>query len=138
MKRLLYRDGLDVRASAGMLALRLMVGTAFMIHGWKKIQNPFGWMGDKTSVPGVFQALAAISEFGGGAAWIIGALVPLASLGILCTMTVAAYTHISREDPFAKWELASVYFCVAVLLLLAGPGIFYVDKVFFGRRSTPA
>src|SRR5882762_5705953 len=107
---------LSARASAGVLILRLVVGLAFMHHGYGKIQNPFAWMGPKATIPGVFQALAALSEFGGGLAWILGLLTPLASFGIACTMGVALWTHaVVRHDPFVAqgggpaYELASVY-----------------------------
>ena len=57
--------------------------------------------GPDADVPGIFQALAAVSEFGGGLAWMLGALMPLFSLGISCTMAVAIYMHIIvRGDPF--------------------------------------
>lgn len=139
MKALLYRDRQDLAASTGLLVLRLVAGTAFMFHGWGKITNPTGWMGEGAPVPGFLQALAAVSEFGGGLAWILGLLTPLASLGILCTMAVAASTHIMRGDPFVStggpaYELALVYFAVALLLLLAGPGRFSLDALLFGRR----
>jgi putative oxidoreductase len=134
-----YRDVLDARASVGMLALRLVAGSAFVLHGSSKIVNPFGWMGPEAPVPGFLQALAAISEFGGGLAWIAGLLVPLASLGLVCTMATAASTHIQRGDPFvgvpASWELAAVYLAVAVLLLCAGPGIFSLDRLLFRRKA---
>jgi putative oxidoreductase len=54
--------------SAGLLVLRVVAGLAFMHHGWGKIQSPMSWMGPEASVPGALQALAAISEFCGGAA----------------------------------------------------------------------
>jgi putative oxidoreductase len=138
MKRLLYHDAPDWRMSLGLLVLRVVAGVAFMFHGWSKINNPFGWMGEGAPIPGILQALAAVSEFGGGLAWILGLLTPLASLGILCTMAVAASTHIMRGDPFvgmgASYELALVYFAVALLLLLNGPGRFSLDALLFGRR----
>jgi len=128
--------------SVALTLLRVVTGAAFMIHGWGKIQNPFGWMGEDAFAPGIFQALAALSEFGGGAAWIVGALTPLASLGILCTMTVAFCMHtFMRGDPFvatgggASSELAAVYFCVALVLILVGPGKFSVDRAVFGVRG---
>jgi putative oxidoreductase len=145
MTHLLKPLHLSTRVSTGLLILRFVAGLAFMFHGWGKIQNPLGWMGPNATVPGIFQALAAISEFGGGLAWILGLLTPLASFGIACTMSVAVWTHaIVLKDPFVPkgpggaYELASVYFCVAVLLLLAGPGRFSADRAFFGdkRAST--
>lgn len=99
-------------------------------------------MGPEAAVPAVFQALAAVSEFFGGMAWIAGLLTPLASLGIACTMAVAVYTHAAvLRDPFVamqggrSWELAAAYFCVAALLLLAGPGRFSADRVVFGEKN---
>ena len=130
------------RVSAGLLLLRLVAGAAFLYHGYGKIQNPFGWMGPDAGFPGIFQALAALSEFGGGLAWMLGLLTPLASFGLACTMTVAVWMHAAvLHDPFValqggrSYELASVYLCVAVLLLLAGPGRFSVDRVAFGEKS---
>ena len=129
-------------ASAGLLVLRLAAGLAFVFHGYGKIQNPFGWMGPDARVPGVFQALAAVSEFFGGMAWVAGLLTPLASFGIACTMAVAVWMHAAvLRDPFValqggrSYELALLYFCVAVLLLLAGPGRYSVDRVVFGEKS---
>jgi putative oxidoreductase len=113
-----------------------------MYHGYGKIQNPFAWMGPKSNFPGIFQALAAVSEFGGGLAWILGLLMPLASFGIGCTMAVALWTHsMVRHDPFVakgggpSYELASVYFCAALLFLLAGPGRFALDHILFRKKE---
>ena len=136
---------LSARVSAGLLVLRFAVGLAFTFHGYGKIQNPFGWMGPDASMPGVFQALAAVSEFGGGLAWMLGLLTPLASFGIACTMTVAVRMHaFVLHDPFVSqtggrsYEPALVYLCVAVLFLLAGPGRFSVDRVVFGGKAPDA
>lgn len=128
-------------ASLALLLIRLSVGAAFMMHGWSKIQNPFGWMGPDGFAPGIFQALAALSEFGGGLAWILGLLTPLASLGILSTMAVAVYTHaIKLGHPFVSmtggpsYELATVFFAVALVLLALGPGRYSADRGIFGAR----
>lgn len=133
---------LSNRASAGLLVLRLVIGLAFAFHGYGKIHSPFTWMGPNATVPGILQALAAVSEFFGGMAWVLGLLTPLASFGIACTMTVAVWTHANvLHDPFVSlqggrsYELAGAYLCVAVLLLLAGPGRFSLDRVVFGEKS---
>jgi putative oxidoreductase len=139
LKRIFAPPDLGPRESAGLLSIRLLAGAAFLFHGWPKIQKPFSWMGD--AVPGWLQALAAVSEFGGGIAWILGALVPLASFGLLCTMGYATYFHmIQRGDPFVgkgpSWELAGLYFVISVLFLTAGPGRFSLDALLF-RSVTP-
>ncbi len=128
-------------AQVALLLIRAVAGSAFMVHGWQKMQDPFGWMGPEGFAPGVFQALAAISEFGGGLAWVLGLLTPLASLGIACTMAVAFSTHaFLRGDPFVSmtggpaFEQASVYFCIALLLIAMGPGKFSLDRKLFGPR----
>lgn len=125
--------------SLALLALRLTVGVAFMFHGWGKIQHPMDWMGPDATIPGFFQLLAAISEFGGGLAWALGLVTRLACLGIGSTMIVALHTHvIQRGDPFVSntggpaFELALVYFCVTLVLLSLGPGAFSLDRLIFG------
>ncbi len=132
----------SVFGDVALFICRLVAGVAFMIHGWGKIQNPFGWMGPEANVPGIFQALAALSEFGGGLAWIVGLLFPLASLGIGLTMAVAAYSHAFLwGDPFVAtggggaYELALVYLCLSVIFLAFGPGRLSFDRAVFARRN---
>lgn len=124
-----------LKPSVGLLVLRLVFGIAFMLHGWGKIQAPFNWMGPDAPVPGILQALAALSEFGGGLAMILGLLVPLATLGMAITMAVAMQVHISKGDPFVQgWELAAVYFSMSVMLMLVGPGRFSLDYLISKRK----
>jgi len=132
----------STRGDAALLVVRLVAGSAFMFHGWGKIQNPFAWMGPDASIPGILQALAALSEFGGGLAWILGLLTPLAGLGIACTMAVAVFKHaISWGHPFVAtgggpaYELALVYLSIAVLMISLGPGRLSLDRAIFGSRS---
>jgi putative oxidoreductase len=129
-------------ADAALLALRVVGGIAFMFHGWKKIHDPFGWMGPDAFAPSFLQALAALAEFGGGLAWVLGLLTPLASAGIAATMAVAVYFHaVMRGDPFVAagaggaYEPAALYLCVALLLIAIGPGRVSLDRLLFGRRS---
>ena len=120
---------------------RLVCGFAFILHGWGKIQNPFHWMGADAPVPSILQFLAALSEFGGGIAWIVGLLTRLGGFGITCTMAVAVTMHfLVMHDPFvnptggSSYELASVYFLVALLFTTAGPGKYSLDRMFFGTK----
>lgn len=142
MKKIFATRNFPVSVDTGLLFLRLVCGIAMAQHGFGKIQNPMGWMGPDAAVPGFLQLLAAVSEFGGGIAWAIGLLTPLASFGIACTMAVAVYMHaIVMGDPFVakgpgggSYELAAIFFTVAVLLVTASPGRFSIDRIIFGTK----
>lgn len=130
-------------ASAGLLLVRLVVGCAFILHGWGKIQNPMEWMGPEAPVPGILQMLAAISEFGGGIALILGLLMPLAMFGLAITMAVATFMHaVMMKDPFVptgpgqtSYELALVFFTIMVMFMTVGPGKFSLDAKIFGVKN---
>lgn len=128
-------------SSIALLLLRLAAGVAFILHGWGKILSPMSWMGPESAIPGVFQMLAAVAEFGGGIAWVVGLLMPLSSLGMFFTMLVATYFHaIMRGDPFVgkggpSYELALIYLVISLLFLVMGPGKYSLDKVIFGEKS---
>jgi putative oxidoreductase len=128
--------GIEVVGGKGALAilvLRLMAGLAFLQHGWPKIQHAFGWMGAEAPVPGVLQALAALAEFGGGIALLLGLVTRLAALGIACVMLVAIFmVHLPQGDPFVStvggsYELAAVYLAIMVVLILRGAGQYSLD-----------
>lgn len=125
-----------------LLVIRIVMGAAFMIHGWGKIQNPLHWMGAEALVPGILQALAAISEFGGGLSLILGLLTRLGGMGLTCTMIVAVIIHaFTLGDPFvnakggSSYELAAVYLTLALLFAIDGPGKFSIDHKVFGVKS---
>jgi len=128
------------RAAWGLLAIRLVFGGALALHGLQKLSNPFGWMGPEAPVPGVLQFLAFFSEFGGGLALIFGLLTPLAALGVLATMAVAALMA-HGADPWVggpgekSKEGALGYFAFALLMLLSGPGKLSLDAMLFGRKG---
>ena len=123
--------------AVGLLLLRVAMGAAFVLHGWPKVQHAFNWMGPDAPVPGALQALAALSEFGGGIALALGLLTPLAALGIACTMaTAVGMVHL--HDPFVgapgrpSSEPAVVYLAAALMFLLVGPGALSLDALLAG------
>ena len=129
--------------AGALLILRLVVGVAFLFHGWGKIQNPFGWMpdGGAMPIPGIFQFLAAFAEFGGGLALIVGFLTPIAAFGMAITMIVAAYMHaIVFGDPFVSkgggsYELPLVFLSIFLLLMATGPGRHSLDALIFKAKN---
>lgn len=132
------------RTGVALLAIRLIVGLAFVLHGKDKIQSPMSWMGPDSPVPGFLQALAALSEFGGGLALIFGFLTPLASLGIFFTMAYALFmVHLPKGAPFvagggSSYEIVALYLVLMIALLLCGPGAYSLDALLFGRGRRDA
>src|SRR5687768_16081837 len=136
--RRLYPSFIGGLGALALLLLRLVMGIAFVLHGWPKIQNPMGWMNamGMQSVPSFLQALAAVAEFGGGIALVLGLLTPLAAFGIVCQMLGALLlVHFPKGDPFvgapgqSSYELALVYLILAVLLIALGPGRWSLDAL---------
>lgn len=145
--KILFKKSLQVTSfnnfqASALLLLRLIVGIAFLLHGWGKIQNPMGWMPEASGVPGFLQLLAAVSEFGGGLALLLGLLTRFAMLGLSITMLVATGMHsLVMKDPFvnmtggSSFEPALGYFGIAVLFMVMGPGKFSLDKRIFGESN---
>jgi putative oxidoreductase len=139
-----YPGGLSAPDSLGLLLLRLVMGAAFLFHGWGKIKDPMGWMGPEAQIPATLQAAAAVAEFGGGAALVLGFLTRLGALGIAGVMIGAlAIVHVPQGHPFvgqgASSELPAVYLACAALIALVGAGRFSLDAWLFGgaRETTP-
>ena len=134
--------------AVGLLLLRIAMGVAFVIHGSGKVGWPnvsighaMSWMGPKSDIPGFFQGLAALAEFGGGLALIFGFVTPLAALGIMATMAVAYFkVMVPNHIPFVadkpgamSYELVAVFFTAATLFLTVGPGKLSLDYLIFGN-----
>ena len=145
----LFSNFITGPGAVGLLVLRLVVGVAFMLHGWDKIQHPFSWMdrpGQPPSpMPDILQALAALSEFGGGLALIVGLLTPIAAFGIACTMAVAIMTvSLPMGQTFvakpgkSSYELALTFLAIMLMMMFVGPGILSLDALLFNKnRKVP-
>jgi putative oxidoreductase len=94
-------------------------------HGIAKLPPSAGMIENTSKMgfpaPTLFSWAAAMSEFLGGAFLAIGLFTRLSSLFIILTMLTALY-HVHFADPYAKQELAFVYFFIALAYLLKGAG----------------
>lgn len=145
MKRIFFTGNQSLATDLVLLLTRLVVGYTFIHAGWDKIQHPLNWMGPTSGFPGIFQALAAISEYCGGIALILGFLTRIAAFGIACTMATAVYMlRFVWAAPFISptggiaYVLPLVLFLIALLLLSLGAGRFSVDWLLAGRRLRTA
>lgn len=135
-----------INADLGLLVLRIVLGVIMAAHGAQKV----GLVGDGPGVAGVmgmvgnmgFQPpalwgwLLILAELG-GIAVVLGFLTPLASLGIIVTMVVAAWKVHGANGFFLQqqgFEYNLALGGMALALLLLGPGRFSLDYLLFGRR----
>jgi len=135
---------LGPRGDVALLVLRVVVGAAFVSHGFPKMLHATTWA--STMVPGApfwLQAIAAFAEFGGGIALILGILTPLFAFLIGCNMVVAIFfialphgaTFVSNTGG-QTFELPLIYLAAVFTLLLLGPGRASLDGALFRERST--
>ena len=139
MARALFPPFVGGRMGVGLLILRVVLGLGMMAHGWSKIQNPTGW--GPPNIPGGMKAIGAIGEFFGGLGILVGALTPIAALGVVATMIGAVLIGnagkpwLSTTPRAETWELAGFYLFGGIALMLLGPGRFSIDNFLFGRRQ---
>jgi putative oxidoreductase len=130
------------RIALALLILRWFVGIAFIQHGSGKLTHPSEFAAE-FGIP-VWLALATmLIQFVGGILLIIGALTPLAALGIAGTMVTATVFLIQRGEPFINpaghsWENSAFYLTAGICLALSGAGPWSLDAWFFGHRNNIA
>jgi len=127
---------LDEFRDQGLLVLRVGLGIMFVLHGWPKLAGgPEKWekVGGAVGTLGIDFApqfwgfMAAMAEFGGGILLALGLLTRPALLGLIFTMFVAAWMHISKESGFPKISHPIELGITFMGLLLTGPGKFSLD-----------
>jgi putative oxidoreductase len=122
------------RVGAALLLLRLIVGLAFIFHGWPKIRNVAGFAG-ALKLPVWLAAVAAYTEVIGGILLILGLLTVVAAALIGIEMLVALFmVHFPVHHPFVNptgqsFETPAFYLFTMLAFLLAGPGAYSVDAV---------
>ncbi|MCD7936965.1 MAG: DoxX family protein [Tannerellaceae bacterium] len=118
------------RVSLFLLVARVIFGVLLMTHGIQKASHfttlQSGFYDPLRVGSTVSLSLAIFAEIACSLGFILGAFYRLALIPMMFTMLVAFFSF-HREDPFAAKELPFVYFCIFLLMFLAGPGKYALD-----------
>jgi putative oxidoreductase len=139
LKTLLFPPVTHARLSWALLLLRLFVGVAFIQHGSGKLTHPSEFAAE-FAIPVWLALTTMLTQMIGGILLILGALTPLAAVGIAGTMIPATIFLISRGEPFINpaghsWENSAFYLIAGICLALSGAGRWSVDAWLFGHRN---
>jgi len=129
----------------GIAILRVITGIVFSAHGCQKlfvygiagVQGAFTKMG--VPMPTVTGPLAALLEFFGGLALIVGLLTRLAALGFAIEM-LGAILIVHLAGGFflpAGYEFALMMLAASLAVAFTGPGSFSIDARLAGRANSP-
>ena len=120
------------KVSLLLLAVRIIFGILLMNHGiqkWSNFQEMSAVFPDPLGIGSPLSlGLAIFGELVCSMAFIIGFLYRLAMIPMIFTMGVAFFV-IHGNDPFSLKELAFVYLVVFILMYIAGPGKFSLDRL---------
>lgn len=132
-----------VLANAGLLLLRLAIGTMMIHHGQEKLANPEFFANNYVAplhlpFPLLMAHLAGFAEIFGSWSVILGVFSPLGALALAGTMMVAAYHHILTSGfNIYVLELVVLYLGGSAAILLVGPGRFSFDAGIIGSLLAP-
>jgi putative oxidoreductase len=150
-----YRGTISAFARWAPLPLRLIVGYGFMAHGYAKIiKGPERFVDIVHAIgvpaPDLMAWATIIIELVGGAAILIGALIPLFSIPMVAILLVATFT-VHLPNGFSSIKLQAVtaagaqfgkpgyetdllYLACLLALVWGGPGPLSVDGLLLRRR----
>lgn len=124
-----------------LLLLRVGVGVTFMVHGWDKIvtKGIDGVAGYFASMnipaPEISATYAGYGELIFGALLALGLLTPLASLGLIVTMSGAIYFVHLKQGFIGGYEFPMILVLVLLFLAANGSGRFGLDAALFKRKK---
>lgn len=120
--------------------IRLVLGIAFMVHGYPKLfraesRRQFsGWLASMGFKPGSFWGLVVgVVEFFGGVALVFGFYTQITALLVAIDMIVAMVKVKWGKAGFTAeggWELDLAYFAMALSLAFFGGGAWSLDLFF--------
>lgn len=138
------------------IPLRLIVGYGFMEHGYAKLAkgpDTFAMILHALGVPSphLMAWMTILTELVGGAAVLVGALIPVASIPMAAVLLVAMFSvHLPYGFSSIKltaitstgaqfgppgYECDLLYLASLIALVLGGPGPFAIDR-FFAPEQT--
>ena len=129
-------------------ATALRLGSAAMLlyfHGWKKLLGCFNYIIKAEPwpcidtvanlgfpIPGFFAVMGALAESAGALMLLLGLYTRWVAPVIAFMMLVAVYRHVTSD---MRFEMAVLYFLVALLFAFAGGGKWSVDAWLQTQRS---
>jgi putative oxidoreductase len=123
--------------NTALLLLRVGIGAMMIMHGypkllagpekWTKLGNNMSYFGVK-AYPEIFGFLASVSEAIGGVFLILGFFFRPSAFFLLCTMVVAATSHIYKTGDVMEGSNAIELGIVFLAMFIIGPGKFSIDK----------
>jgi putative oxidoreductase len=139
LRTLMLPTGSNTRLALALLILRLFVGIAFIQHGSGKLTHPSEFAAE-FDIPIWLALITMLTQLLGGILLIVGALTPLAALGIAGTMITATIFLITRGEPFINpaghsWENSAFYLTAGLCLALSGAGPWSLDAWLFGGNE---
>lgn len=122
-------------ADIGPLAVRIVVGIIFVVHGWMKVgMGIAGTAGFLASLgipfASVFAVLLIIGEVIGGLALIVGALTRFwAGVGVIISLVALFTVHLSKGFLISNggYEFILLIGAVMLSLVVTGAGKYSVD-----------
>ena len=121
------------------VALRLVLGAVFVVHGLPKLKDlkgTAGFLGGLGFKPGMFWALVlGVTEFFGGIAILLGVVSRIASGLLIISMLIATLLKKFKWGvPFTKgheagWEWDLVLLGGVIALFILGSGNWSVDQM---------
>ncbi len=134
------------RSDVGLLSMRLVLGAAFVAHGFPKILHPTTWA--THVLPGTPAPLAVVSalvEFVGGIAIVLGFGTQIAGFLIAADMVVAIFfallpsgaVYVASSPGTRSFELPLAYLIIAFALVLTGAGRISLDAARSRDRPGP-
>jgi len=132
---------LDRMQPLGLLALRLVVGTIMIGHGYGKVFH--GGLAQHVArvsslgLPGWLAYPSAFTEFFGGILLVIGLFTRFVSLAFMIDMLVAMWKIHWKNGMFGKggYELVLTLATIAFALIFFGAGPIAVDALRGGRKG---